>query len=317
MTQFGLDVSNHQRDFDFARAAAEGYTFATHKITESNNYKDPYWPRALNEMRKHFPGRFAGYHFWRRSASPESQAALLAEHIGDLSVPIQLDFEDEKARGVTRAELDAIVNAIQARGMRVVIDYIPRWWWEGYMNKADLAGTGRPLWSSNYGPNAVNYGSTLYANRGGDNGPGWEGYGGGNVAVWQFGEHGQVAGQQIDVNAFKGSIEDLTKLFGKVEAEVALDKPTEILQQETGSPVPGQFPGWKARRWGIADADQPSFTQTDFNREIDREINSVFSIDDASAPAIEAPAATLVGQVLAIRKELKVVHKKLDQLLSK
>ena len=312
MTQFGLDVSNHQRNFDFARAAAEGYTFATHKITESNNYKDPYWPRALAEMQKHFPGRFAGYHFWRRSASAASQADLLAAHVGNLSVPIQLDFEDTGAQGVTRQELDDIVNAIQARGMKVIIDYIPKWYWDGNMRRANLAGTGRPLWSSNYGPNNSDFGSRLYEARGGDGGPGWEGYGGGNVAVWQFGEKGQVAGQQIDVNAFKGSLEELETLFGKVVAMA--DKPTEILVQETGSPNPGEFPGWKARRWGITDEHQPSFTQTDFNREIDREVNSIFSIDDASAPAIDTPGATLVGQILAIRKELKIVHAKVDKL---
>lgn len=316
MTQFGIDVSNHQRNFDFAGAAAEGYTFATHKITESNNYKDPYWPRALNEMRKHFPNRFGGYHFWRRSASAESQADLLAQHIGDLSVPIQLDFEDTSASGVTRAELDAIVNAIQARGMIVFADYIPRWYWQGAMNSADLGGTGRPLWASDYGPNNTGYGSSLYDARGGDAGPGWNSYGGGSVGVWQFGEKGLVAGQSVDVNAIRGTIEDVEKLIGKAKPVGNHSVPEKVLEQETGSTIPGEFPGWKARRWNLNDADQPTFTQTDFNREIDREINSVFSIDETAAPAIETPDATLVGQVLATRKELKIVHAKLDRLLA-
>lgn len=308
MTIYGIDVSNHQREFNFAAAKAEGYDFATHKVTESNNYKDPYWPRARAEMAKHFPGRFGGYHFWRRSASADSQAALLESHIGDKSIPIQLDFEDTDARGVTRVELDAIINAIQSRGMRIFINYIPRWYWQGNMGSADL-NTGHPLWASNYGTNGVDYGSTLYSRQGADNAPGWADYGNAKVAILQFGEHGRVAGQQIDVNAYRGTPAQLDALFG---GKAAVGTPEEVLFQETGSQEVGKFPGFKARRWGFADEHQPNFTQTDFMREVDREVNSVFDL--ANAPTIDQ--ATLVGQVLAARAEGKQNAAKLDAILS-
>lgn len=35
MTIYGIDISNHQRDFDFAAAKREGFVFATHKVTEA------------------------------------------------------------------------------------------------------------------------------------------------------------------------------------------------------------------------------------------------------------------------------------------
>ncbi|OLT33687.1 hypothetical protein BJF84_21365 [Rhodococcus sp. CUA-806] len=119
MTLYGVDVSNHQGNFNFGAAKAEGFSFATHKITEGNSYKDPYWPRALEQMREHFPGRFGGYHFWRRGDA-NRQADLLLAHIGDPTVPIQLDFEDtDAAKNVSLDEMFGIIRAIEDRGMRV------------------------------------------------------------------------------------------------------------------------------------------------------------------------------------------------------
>lgn len=87
--------------------------------------------------------------------------------------------------------------------------------------------------------------------------------------------------------------------------------PEIILAQETGSTVPGQFPGWPARRWHLAGDAQPSLTQTDYLREIDREVNSLFNAD--AAP--DGMVATLVGQILAIRKGQARIEGLLTQLL--
>jgi hypothetical protein len=69
MTLYGIDVSNHQKNFDFAAAKREGFVFATHKVTEGDGYRDPYWPRARDQMCEHFPGLFGGTSATHRSRS--------------------------------------------------------------------------------------------------------------------------------------------------------------------------------------------------------------------------------------------------------
>ncbi|MGB3170956.1 MAG: GH25 family lysozyme, partial [Rhodococcus sp. (in: high G+C Gram-positive bacteria)] len=82
MTLFGIDVSNHQGNFDFAAARREGFSFATHKISEGNGFRDPYWPRARGEMERHFAGRWGGYVYCRTNTDPASEARVLREHAG-------------------------------------------------------------------------------------------------------------------------------------------------------------------------------------------------------------------------------------------
>lgn len=217
-TLWGIDVSNHQKEFNFAAAKKEDFAFATHKITEGDFYKDPYWPRALDQMREHFPGVFGGYHFWRKNSHPERQADLLLAHIGDPSVPIQLDFEDNSVprNSVTRGDLDAILKAISDRGMRVFSNYIPRWYWEGWCNSFNLAGT-PVVWNSDYGANRSGYASNIYP---GNHDKGWADFGGHPVSILQFSEKGWVAGRNnIDVNAFRGNQDELRALFAGTKAE--------------------------------------------------------------------------------------------------
>ncbi|MET0199118.1 MAG: GH25 family lysozyme, partial [Rhodococcus fascians] len=94
MTLFGIDVSNHQGNFDFAAAKAEGFAFATHKITEGSGYRDPFWPRAAAEMATYFPGRWGGYVFCRTNTDPASEAETLRNHAGGVDFPLQVDYED-------------------------------------------------------------------------------------------------------------------------------------------------------------------------------------------------------------------------------
>lgn len=253
VTLFGIDVSNHQKNFDFAAAKREGFAFATHKVTESDDYRDPYWGRARDQMREHFPGTFGGYHFYRRSADVNRQADALAAHLGDLSIPVQLDFEDT-AGGGTVEDMHAMIGAIEARGMRVFSNYVPKWFWESRMSSRPLIGS-PPLWSSHYGANPTGFASAIYP---GDTGAGWQSYGGVDVAIWQFGERGKVAGQLVDVNAFRGTEQQLIELFGgrsQKGAEMDFDSfktymdsvasdVKDIRQQLAGGRDAGEYHGW-------------------------------------------------------------------------
>lgn len=208
MTMFGIDVSNHQGAFDFAAAAAEGFTFATHKITEGT-WRDPLWPRARTEMAKHFPRRWGGYIFCRVNTDPDVEADAALAYCGGSDVRIQIDYEDPDGPG-SIDDLLARVNALRARGFDLLPIYLPRWYWRDHMGAPDLSGLPVGLWNSSY-VSGVDYASVLYP---GDDHPGWAPMGGKQVDILQFSESALVAGSRIDVNAIRGGATHLADIFG-------------------------------------------------------------------------------------------------------
>ena len=210
-TTYGIDVSNHQGNFDFARARAEGFAFATHKINEGDGYRDPYWPRARAEMAKHFPGRWGGYVFCKVGTNPEREADTTLAHAGGTDFPLQVDYEDLDRPG-SIGDLVARVNALQARGFRLLPIYLPRWYWQSRMGAADLSGLPVPIWNSHY-VNGTGPASRLYP---GNDHVGWAPFGGKDVAILQFSESATVAGQSIDVNAYRGSELQVEAMFAGI-----------------------------------------------------------------------------------------------------
>jgi hypothetical protein len=77
----------------------------------------------------------------------------------------------------------------------------------------------------------------------------------------------------------------------------------EILNQETGSHVVGEFPGWASRRHNLREGENPHFTQLDYAREIDRELNSLVEVDKSRPRPIDQ-SDSLLGHVLSLRAEL-------------
>ncbi|TWS20767.1 peptidoglycan DD-metalloendopeptidase family protein [Tsukamurella asaccharolytica] len=246
---FGIDVSNHQGDFNFAGAAAEGYRFATHKVVEGDGYADPFWPRARDEMRRHFPGRFGGYVFCRTNVDPQREADFMLGKLGDPSIPVQIDYEDTTNGGSGR-DLAARVQAYRDRGVRLLPVYLPRWFWRDHMGSPDLAflrDVG--LWNSNY-VSGTGYGSALYD----PNSAGWQGFGGADVRILQFTEQAQVAGQRIDANAVKDPAA-LDRIFGTNTGGTPMPNPPLDTQTAAGLTLDqlagpnarngAGFPGWE------------------------------------------------------------------------
>lgn len=81
-----------------------------------------------------------------------------------------------------------------------------------YRNELD--GLGYPLWNANYPSSRAALSFDGYHNVGGDNGVGWRAYSGQVPAIWQFTSSATIGGQTTsDANAYRGSLEDLTKLL--------------------------------------------------------------------------------------------------------
>ncbi|AST21418.1 MULTISPECIES: GH25 family lysozyme [Corynebacterium] len=218
---FGVDISNHQNGIPLKRVASEGFKFVIIKATEGT-WKDPILHSHLADART-TDMQVAAYVYVRSTASAKAHADTLASHLSDTSVPIALDIED--GAGADPNFWRAVRDEIEARGYRVILTYLPKWYWD-QVGQPSLAGL-PPLWTSRYPDMIRGYASEIYTRAGSK---GWEGYGGLDVRIWQFTSTANVAGYGIDANAFRGSEAELVKLFtGKSNTKTFL----EVLMSDT------------------------------------------------------------------------------------
>lgn len=136
------------------------------------------------------------YHYLTTATSPANQAQVVTSIVGKAQ-NIMVDVE------LHSGNLTNVVNFIdqweRINGGKVVLTYLPHWYWQGYMGSPSLS----PLKARNSGLVSSNY--TSYS----DSGPGWNPYGGLTPVVWQYSTAGN-----LDHNAFKGSVADLEALWG-------------------------------------------------------------------------------------------------------
>ncbi|MTJ63637.1 GH25 family lysozyme [Nocardia seriolae] len=204
-TIFGIDISHYQNGLDLAQVFAEGFEFVIAKVSEGDYYTDDSWP-AFRDATLAAGKILVGYHYVRGDCDAEAQAALFVDHLGDHGIPAMLDQEANSGDiGVFRA----VQAAIENRGVRVGLSYLPHWYWEGHIGSPDLTGI-PPLMTSSYGNGRSGYASVIYP---GDGDVGWRPYGGAEVAVFQFSDAGSVAGRTLDVDAFRGTPDQLRTLL--------------------------------------------------------------------------------------------------------
>jgi GH25 family lysozyme M1 (1,4-beta-N-acetylmuramidase) len=104
---------------------------------------------------------------------------------------------------------------------RVLAFYIPDWIWDASLAKHSLTGLRGPLVASEYGSNPAGLGPQgLYARQGGDTSDKWHAYGGRTPELLQFGSRCVVPGlgNTADINAFRGTFNELTRLLINKEA---------------------------------------------------------------------------------------------------
>lgn len=277
VTLFGIDVSNHQGNFNFAEAKREGFSFATHKVNEGT-WRDPYWPRAKAQLQEHFPGRSGGYLFCKVGTDPQAEADTYVSHAG-LELPCQIDYEDLDRNG-NIGDLNARIKALLDRGVRLLPIYIPRWYWSGRMGSPDLSGLPVGIWNSDY-VNGTGYASSLYP---GDTYKGWGDIGGKQVSILQFSETASVAGQRIDVNAFRGTDAQLAALFSGYPQTLL-----EAVMSLSDDELSKQFPSRSKYRAH----DLPVDSLAGFVLNIDARIHEQF---------VEAEAAKGVPEFVALVK---------------
>lgn len=228
MTLYGWDAS----DFDWdrgarpatvARAAGEGISFFTHKITEGTKTVHDHCGEMLRAaVAAKIP--FVGAYVVPRTpgnnghGDVKAQVAFAIQQL-DKQFPewrtlpgffIQVDLEKWEYDAVSPATGVAMVDEFtRIMGRRPVL-YAPRWAY------ADTIGGIAPLWASNYGQNLALPFKELYERRGGDSGAGFDEYSGRIPAIWQYGSKAVIGGQHTcDANAFRGTEADFAALIQK------------------------------------------------------------------------------------------------------
>jgi hypothetical protein len=237
MTLFFPDVSQYTPNVDVTP-----YPIVLARATLSDRIADS----AYAAYKQKSAGKvFVAYH-WLNHGNLAAQARWCFQHVGP-DVAVMIDGEDVSGNTgyngpLTVDDLLGFTAQYRALGGRVSLVYLPYWYWSGPMGAphrlGELSAAGLGLVSSNY-PNA---GYT-------ENGPGWAPYYSGAPAPVQW----QYTSTPIDMNAFRGSVDDFRQLIGDPVAffddpnAAALAWRVAALQAGTdtvtGGPVAGE-PMW-------------------------------------------------------------------------
>lgn len=210
-TLYGVDVSSHQNGMSLKKAAAEGIDFAIIRTTDGT-YKDRAYQSHLADAES--AGLVtAAYHYLRNpnegtSVAAQVQASL--QVMGNKKRPVWIDVETPA--GLHVDHIRACKREFERHGVRVIgcYSYVP--YWEGKIRpgEPDSHEFGK-FWVAAYGRNPSGKPRDIYP---GNNHRQWN-YPLGNQkpALWQYGSNAQVAGYSVDINAYRGTKEQLRELF--------------------------------------------------------------------------------------------------------
>lgn len=212
-TTFGEDVSHHQPGLEVESLPGE---FLIARTSFGMSTADREYRRFRDES-KAAQKLFAAYHYLTEAPVVE-QVKLAASVAQETPVPFMLDLEpSDKVKGVYQSK-PTLQTAFKARlefarlGYRVSMLYLPKWYWE-MLGRPDLTGWRlvQSRYTAGYEKGSV---SGLYAKAGGDQGDGWDSYGGVEPTIWQYTSSAVIpryTQNTVDADAFRGTREDLAK----------------------------------------------------------------------------------------------------------
>lgn len=227
----GLDISRYEPNVDWGLIRAQGVQFVIIKASEGTSYKDPmfatHWANAKNA------GLIRGaYHYLRAGDDPNLQAQSFLASVklerGDL--PPFLDLEGTYNDGQTNEKFVScagtwLAKVAQATGRKPYVYSTG-----SFLNEHLSINSKAPTWAKNYGVWIANY---LYTYVEGVSRPveasGWPSW-----EFWQYTNHGDIQGittdtgqkpSEIDLNWYRGTLQDLYTLVGLQQAPPVLVQP--------------------------------------------------------------------------------------------
>ncbi len=227
----GLDISRYEPNVDWGLIRAQGIQFVIIKATEGATYKDSmfatHWTNAKNA------GLIRGaYHYLRAGDDPNAQAQSFLASVklesGDL--PPFLDLEGTYNDGQTNTKFIScagtwLATVAQATGRKPYVYSTG-----SFLQEHISINSKPPAWAKNYGVWIANY---LYTYVEGVSQPveaaGWPSW-----EFWQYTNHGDIQGittdtgqkpSEIDLNWYRGTVQDLYTLVGLQQAPPVLVQP--------------------------------------------------------------------------------------------
>lgn len=205
---YGIDISNWQKGVDYGSLKRNGIEFAIIKSTEGNDFKDAMFSIHLNGC-KNAGMIVAAYHYVRGS-NAEAQLKNI-KSVVPKEISVILDIEDGAGDMNSIRKLLSLLNT---EGYKTPLIYIPEWYWNK-IGKPSLNNL-PPNWWSWYPDNSgqrrnLQQGVSLVPTKI------WSGFGGLSTAIVQFTSTGRIPGYSgdLDLNAYRGTKEDLNNLFTK------------------------------------------------------------------------------------------------------
>jgi GH25 family lysozyme M1 (1,4-beta-N-acetylmuramidase) len=227
---FGIDVHpEYQRGLNFERARAEGNEFCIIKAAEGP-YRDgdSYVPTGFKEYfhRAEAEGFVMGVYAFLLSTPAEAQADHFLRTIESVGGPedkiLMVDFEQYNPPHAYLTPgndtLNKFISALKRRvGDHPIVLYSGRGFWNGGDSSGDFAQYGANVaWDAMYLDMTPHARPRDYYTSVKEEGWGVP-WGGVEPWFWQFTSAGGVAGMNIDVNAYRGTREQLLALTGVKE----------------------------------------------------------------------------------------------------
>lgn len=213
---YGLDVSHFRAGLNLATAQNEGMEFVVAKIGQGSSTAqgfgqtlDAEWPNFRNAARS-IGMYLAGYWYLGDTETPESQAQRCRDYIGELGIPVFLDWEDG---GGAWSNVSACVTAFRAVGLTVRALYT-RSSYHAANSGGSLSDLNLSLWNARYPVTTSGTPIALYENVESALDTYWQSYGNVNTSILQFSDNSTIAANSpVDANAFDGNEAELKALF--------------------------------------------------------------------------------------------------------
>jgi GH25 family lysozyme M1 (1,4-beta-N-acetylmuramidase) len=196
MTIYYPDISSYNTGVSLSGAPA-----VCIKVTEGTSYVNPDYSAAVG--RAHSAGAYPfAYHFLRQG-NGAAQASWAHQHTG--STPLMLDFEPTGNSRPQVGEATAFVDEYRKLGGVIHLNYFPHWYWQQIGSPGMQPFVSRNLF-------LVSSAYTAYTDE--PRGVGWLPYGGQYPSIWQYTSSQPFNGQNVDFNAYRGSLDQLKAMVG-------------------------------------------------------------------------------------------------------
>lgn len=214
---FGVDVSEHQKDYSLRKVRAEGVDFVILRLCDGT-YQDRLFKAHLQDAES--TDMLVSTYWYLRAPSEGSTISQQVDVIdrqmeGRRNLGVWIDVESVNKAGqalLTRDHVWEAKRELEKRGYHVPGIYSGAWYWEKMPGgEPSMNGLGH-LWVSHYGP--TNQQGPYRGIYPGNNSSRWAyPLGDRKPDILQYGSNGLVAGRAVDVNAFKGTRQQLAEIF--------------------------------------------------------------------------------------------------------